>query len=170
MHILKWIGRVVLVLGGLLAAIALVGAGLPVKHTAARSATFKASPPQLWDVIAGPPTWRPDVTRYQELPPRDGHRVWVEYGKGGSKMTYEEVESDPPRRLVTRIADPHLPFGGTWTYDVQPAADGGSTLTITEDGEVYNPIFRFISRYVMGYTATMDRYLQALPGRVSPNT
>ena len=40
-------------------------------------------------------------------------------------------------------------------------------FTITENGEVYNPIFRFLSRYVMGYTATMDRYLQAVQNKLS---
>ena len=55
--------------------------------------------------------------------------------------------------MVTRIADPHLPFGGTWTYEIAPT-ETGSTLTITEKGEVYNPVFRFVSRYLQGYTAT----------------
>ena len=161
MQVLKWLGLVVLLLGGLVGVMALVGANLPVKHTASESVSLKASPQRVWDVITGPPTWRPDVTRYEDLPPRDGHRVWVEYGKADSKMTYEVVESEPPQKLVTRIADPHLPFGGTWTYQIAPAP-GGATLTITENGEVYNPIFRFVSRYVMGYTATIDRYLKAL--------
>jgi len=161
MQVLKWLALVVLILGSLVGMMALVGADLPVKHSVSRSVSLKASPQQVWDVISGPPTWRPDVTRYEDLPPREGHRVWIEYGKADSKMTYEVVESDPPQRLVTRIADPHLPFGGTWTYEIA-SAPGGATLTITENGEVYNPIFRFISRYVMGYTTTIDRYLKAL--------
>jgi hypothetical protein len=36
------------------------------------------------------------------------------------------------------------------------------TLTITEHGEVYNPLFRFVSRFIMGQTATLDAYLKAL--------
>jgi hypothetical protein len=167
MQILKWIGFVVLILGGAVVVMALVGTSLPVKHTATRSDTFKAAPQQVWDVISGPPTWRPEVTHYEELPARDGHRMWIEYGKADSKMTYEVVESDPPQKLVTRIADANLPFGGTWTYEITPASDGGATLTITENGEVYNPIFRFMSRYVMGYTATMDRYLRDLQNKLS---
>lgn len=165
MHIFKWILVVVIVLGGFVGLIAAVGASLPVKHTASRTVTLHASPQQVWDVISGPPTWRPDVTRYEELPMENGHPLWVEYGKGGSKMTYEAIESEPPRKLVTRIADPHLPFGGTWTYEIAPAGSG-STLTITENGEVYNPIFRFISRYIMGYTGTMDHYIQALQAKL----
>jgi hypothetical protein len=165
-QILKWLGLVVLVLGGLVVIMALAGTSLPVKHTSTRSASFKASPQQVWDIVSGPPNWRPDVTRYEELPAHDGHRMWIEYGKGGSKITYEVVEADPPHKLVTRIADPSLPFGGTWTYDFI-FVDGGVTMRITEDGEVYNPIFRFISRYVVGYTATMDRYLEALQKKLS---
>ena len=71
----------------------------------------------------------------------------------------------PPRALVTRIADPKLPFGGTWTYEISSQADGGSLLRITEDGEIYNPIFRFASRFVLGYSRTQEQYLQALGAR-----
>ena len=60
-----------------------------------------------------------------------------------------------------RIADPTLPFGGTWTYEIAPA-DSGSVVTITESGEVKSPIFRFMARFVFGYTSTMDGYLEAL--------
>jgi hypothetical protein len=38
-----------------------------------------------------------------------------------------------------------------------PAA-GGTTLTVIERGDVYNPVFRFVSRYVIGHTRTLDAY------------
>ena len=41
--------------------------------------------------------------------------------------------------------------------------EGNATrVTITEYGEVYNPIFRFMSKYIMGHNGTMDGYLTAL--------
>ena len=40
--------------------------------------------------------------------------------------------------------------------------DAGTRLTITENGEVYNPIFRFVSRFFLGYTSTMESVLRAL--------
>ncbi|HUD13497.1 MAG TPA: hypothetical protein VMQ56_07565, partial [Terracidiphilus sp.] len=52
-------------------------------------------------------------------------------------------------------------YGGSWSFVLEPA-NGGTRLTITEDGEVYNPVFRFVSRFVMGQTATQDAYLRAL--------
>jgi hypothetical protein len=70
----------------------------------------------------------------------------------------------PPRRMVTRIADPDLPFGGGWTFELEPAdgPQGGTSVRITEDGEVYNPVFRFVSRFVLGHTRSMERYLADL--------
>jgi hypothetical protein len=71
----------------------------------------------------------------------------------------------PNERLVTRIADKSLPFGGKWTYTL--AQTGNSTvLRITEDGEVYNPVFRFISRFVLGHATTIDRYLRDVAARL----
>ena len=75
-------------------------------------------------------------------------------------MPLETIESVAEKRLVRKIADPKMPFGGTWTYEIQ-ADGGGCSLTITEHGEVYNPIFRFITKFTdMG--ATINDYLVSL--------
>jgi hypothetical protein len=71
---------------------------------------------------------------------------------------------EPNKRLVTRIADPSLPFGGQWTYEILPAGDS-TTLRITEDGEVYNPVFRFASRFIFGHSATIEDYLRDVARR-----
>jgi hypothetical protein len=54
-----------------------------------------------------------------------------------------------------------LPWGGTWTTEIT-AAPGGSTMRITEDGYVNNPLFRFLSRFVFGYSDTLDSYMKSL--------
>jgi hypothetical protein len=138
---------------------------LPKKHAVSRRARFRQPPTVIWEVIAGPPTWRADVRSFEELPERDGHKVWREVDKHGQKITFERVESNPPVSMVTRIADPQLPFGGSWSHQISPV-DGGSLLTITEAGEVYNPIFRFISRFVIGHSASIEKYLTALGNKV----
>ncbi|MGH9763547.1 MAG: LIC10604 family protein, partial [Blastocatellia bacterium] len=60
-----------------------------------------------------------------------------------------------------RIADANLPFGGSLKYEIEKAGDG-IIITITEDGEVYNPVFRFVSRFIMGHSATIEGYLKDL--------
>ncbi len=38
-------------------------------------------------------------------------------------------------------------------------------MTVTEEGEIYNPVFRVMSRLVFGYHGMMDSYLRALGAR-----
>jgi len=166
MTALRWIGIAAATLAALALAVVLVGAALPRAHVASRSVHVVRPPGDVWRTITGVsqfPQWRPDVSAVERLPDREpgGRAAWCETGANG-RITYELVEADPPRRLVTRIADDALPFGGSWTYELAPAPDGGTTVTITEHGEVRNPVFRFVSRFVMGHHATIDAYLEAL--------
>lgn len=143
--------------------VVVVGMLLPQSHVASVSARYRAAPEAVWAALTDVrafPSWRKEVTSVELLADRNGHRAWREVGKDGS-VTYEAVESDPPKRLVGKIADEHLPYGGTWTYEIVPES-GGSRLTITERGEIYNPLFRFMARFVFGYTSTMENVLRAL--------
>ncbi|MFY9553998.1 MAG: SRPBCC family protein [Blastocatellia bacterium] len=160
---MKWILIAVGVAAALIALMAIIGSLMPKGHTASRTTVIKAPPEVLWQTLtdcAAFPEWRADVKSVEVLPDRDGHRVWREDGKNG-KLTLETIEANSPSRLVLRIADPDLPFGGTWTYDLQPSA-GGSRITITENGEVYNPIFRFMSKVFFSQSASIETYLKAL--------
>jgi uncharacterized protein YndB with AHSA1/START domain len=158
---MKWLLILALMIAVPILLIVIIGALLPKEHVAVRTVSVRQSPEAVWNQITAPPTWRPDIHSYEELPGRDGHRMWRETDRHGQAITYEAVDAAPPRRLVVRIADAKLPFGGTWTYVIAPQPSG-STLTITENGEVYNPVFRFVSRFVIGHTATIDSYIEAL--------
>src|SRR5881275_2336832 len=72
---MKWIVIPVLVLAGMLILIVVIGALLPKQHVASRSASLNASPEATWNLISGPPTWRPEIKSYEELPPQNGHRM-----------------------------------------------------------------------------------------------
>jgi uncharacterized protein YndB with AHSA1/START domain len=129
-------------------------------------ARFPAPPDRVFEVItdvARYPEWRTDIARVDIV--TTAPLTWREYDTRGDAITYEVVESRPSERHRVRIADAGLPFGGTWTYELQ--ADGpGTRLLITEHGDVYNPIFRFMSRFVFGHTASIDAFLAALARRV----
>jgi len=147
------------VLGLLLVAI---GYALPVKHVAVREAMLPAPPERVYAAIGNVEqyaAWRSDLQAVEVLASPPALR-WRERGGNGT-ITYELADTDPPRRLVTRIADPSLPFGGSWTYQLTPSGTG-TTLVITEHGEVYNPLFRLMSRFVFGHTRTMEKYLEDL--------
>ncbi len=158
------IALIVLAILVVLAAVVFVaGALVPRKHSATRSARFRQSPEAVFAAIsdfASHPAWRKELTSVEILPPHDGHPMHREVSSFGP-LTLETIELDPPRRMVGRIADEKLPFGGTWTYVVEPA-QGGARLTITEDGEIKTAPFRFFARFVFGYTSTMEKYLVQL--------
>ena len=160
---MRWILIAAATIAAALALAALIGWRLPRAHRASREQVMAATPESIWAAITDVeafPSWRTDVKTVRRLPDREGRRAWVEDG-GSGKITFVVERSDPPRLLVTRIADPALPFGGTWTYEITPAARG-SRLRITEDGEIYNPLFRFMARFIFGYEATMASYFAAL--------
>jgi len=130
---MKWILIALVVVAAVVAVIAAIGATLPRDHVASRSLALRRPAEQVWLAIM--------------------------QATAASGVPVDVVESEPPRRQVTRVKDTEKNFGGTWTITVTPSP-GGSTLTITENGWVSNPVFRFVSRFVMGHHATMDGMLK----------
>ncbi|MCU1236821.1 MAG: hypothetical protein JWP63_4788 [Candidatus Solibacter sp.] len=161
---MKWVGIILGSLVLVVAIMAVVGAMLPRGHRATRQAHYRQKPEAIYFTLAGPVDWRTDVKAFGTLPDRDGRKQWWEQDSHGKKVTYELVEDKMPSRRVVRIADQGLPFGGTWTFDIAPAPEG-SVVRITEDGEVYNVIFRFMARYFFGYYASIEGYLRDLGRR-----
>lgn len=138
-----------------------VGLALPKRHVVSRSALYKAGPQQLYSLIAGSQSWRPEVVKSEPVSHSAGRNLMRETTRKGETVTYELLDASPPSSLRRRIADTGLPYSGTWTYSLA-VQNGATVVRITEDGEVYNPIFRFVSRFIMGHTSTIDGYLHAL--------
>ncbi len=160
MRFVRWvvIGLVVLV-----AVVFGVGALLPVSHVAARSAAVSATPEAIFALlidIEHYSQWRDGVTATHRLPSPDGRTRFVEIS-GRDSLTFEILDATAPTRLVTHIVGEGLPFGGEWVFELEPVGIR-SRLTITEHGEVYSPLFRFVSRFVMGHTSTIDAYLTSV--------
>jgi Polyketide cyclase / dehydrase and lipid transport len=159
---LVWlIGGVLLVFVGVVFA---VGALLPRDHVVS-GATIVARPPAaVWPMIrdaskAG--SWRTSLIKVDGLEgPQGAPSKWTEHYKGQSIPLVVE-ESVERRTLVTRIADDSMPFGGTWTIELNEAA-GGTEVRVTERGFVKPPPFRFIAKFFMGHDATLKSYLEEL--------
>ena len=142
MKLILWIVVSMIAIVGV---IALVGYFLPVSHEASRSAEFNTPPEAVYALIS-------DL---------EGYSAWWP----GNSTTVEVVESVGPSRFTTRIVG-ETDFGGTWTMEIVPTPQG-SRLTITERGEIYNPIFRALAKFVFGYTSTMESCLAAAAKRLS---
>ena len=140
---MRWIA---LIAGGLVvvvAGIAGIGAMLPRNHKASRTLRMKRQPAEVWPAVL-------QATQASDVP-------------------VDVLESQPPHRLVTRVTEMEKNFGGTWTIAIA-AVPAGSEVTITEDGWVANPIFRFVSRLVIGHHATMDGTLKKVAASLHEET
>jgi uncharacterized protein YndB with AHSA1/START domain len=155
--------RITIVAGGLILVVLvlmLFGSFLPREHRATCRATFRAEIETLYALLAdfdAYPGWRTGVQSVRRVDPIDGKPAFVEESKSGP-VRYAVEASEPPRKLVLRIADDSLPYGGTWTFALAPEADGTS-LSITEDGFVEPALFRVLSRFVFGHYSSMEEYL-----------
>jgi uncharacterized protein YndB with AHSA1/START domain len=145
------------------AIIALIGASLPKEHVASRSILLHKTPAEVYGVVrdfSSAPHWRTDVKQVDVKIQPDGRVHFREDGKQGT-VNFEVVEDVPTQRMVTRILDTNLGYSGSWTYTFV-TEDVGTRLTITENGVVSNVVFRFLSKYAFGHTATIDSYLGSL--------
>ncbi len=146
-----------------LGAAAAVGWKLPADHRTTREAEFRHGADAVWAAIsdfAAVPAWMPGVRRVQKLDAVDGRERWL-YETAEGDMTIEVVTRSMPSELTIRSVNSDLPFGGTWTHRISPTA-AGSVVTITENGWIGNPLFRFMFRYVFRDHATLDETLVAL--------
>jgi hypothetical protein len=142
----------------LVAVVQVVGMMLPVKHRASSSRSLPATPDRVWEVLTDVdrhPQWRSGLESVTKT--SDDPLTWTEKSSMGEMPLKTEV-FEPGHKWVARIVAEKLPFGGTWTYALQPEGHG-TKLIITEDGEVYSPFFRFMSKFVFGHTKTQEVFL-----------
>ena len=150
----------------ILAIVIVVGIGfiLPVRHEASLEMSFHMPASELYRSVRGfgeYPTWRRDVKSVQVV----SEKEFQETDPHGRQIRYGIQSESPGRFLSTKILNTDLPFGGGWDYEF--TEKGRETvLRITEHGEVYNPIFRFVSRFIFGHTRTMEIYVADLKKKV----
>jgi hypothetical protein len=160
---LLWVAILVVALFVIVTAI---GMALPAGHVVSRTLTLqKHAPPVVYylitDFSAGP-RWRSGLVKVEKLQSRMGMETWKETYQNGDSLTLRTTAFSIPNYLVREIADVSGPFSGRWEYHIMATENGGSTVAITEYGTVRNPFFRFMSKYVIGQTGEIDKYMTAL--------
>lgn len=152
---------------GVSALVLAVGWSLPEHHIARGQRIVGASPQAVWDRITDfehAVDWRSGLESVTNVSGREV-ATYEEQSEFGV-IRFEVVESVAPERLRTRVIE-NSDFGGTWTYELR-TVDGGTDVSITEDGEIFNPLFRVITRFVLGYDATLNAYLDDLEQSFAP--
>lgn len=164
--------RIAFLIVGVLAVVVIVvlviGQRLPAQHRVTVTRDVPASRTRVAAMVRAveqQPTWRAGVERIEVVERTDARLRYIEHGGNGAiAFAFREVAPDAEFHSV--IDTDSLPFGGEWTIVLSPIDDTHTRVTITESGIVRSALFRFVSRYLMGHTRTIDAYLRDLNGAV----
>ena len=146
------------------------GSRMPREHRTQMTKVFRSNRATVWAALtdyASMPQWWPAVKsiRTEKLP--DGTELTWNTDSHGQEIPFRTGESRTNEKLVRVIAKDDLPFGGTWTYELVDAPQGGTQLTLTEDGYIKPPIFRAMARWFFGLDTTMKDFLAHFEKRVA---
>jgi hypothetical protein len=163
---MKWIFISLGILIALVAIIYLIGSLMNVKHVATIEREFKKV--DVAAILAA-------ITNYKEYASwRSGIKEltvdslnhWTEKNSHGDKVSYRLEVIDEKGKLITRILNKDLDYGGFWEFTITPVDDGCS-MKIVENGEVYNPLFRFMAKYIFGHETTLKNYMNDLEAKLN---
>jgi uncharacterized protein YndB with AHSA1/START domain len=140
------------------------GVQMPREHRSVVTVHLSAPRAAVWKAItdyAAMPQWWPALRsiRVEKLP--DGTELTWNTDAHGHDIPFRTQESRVNEKLVRVIAKDDLPFGGTWTYELADA-NGGTQLTLTEDGIIRPPIFRAIAKWFFGLDTNQRDHLAHL--------
>jgi hypothetical protein len=158
--VLRILGIFLVVVASAIVFMLVMGSRLPHEHTASASAEISAPRARVWQLIEDvntQPTWRTGLLSIAATPTVNGHACWTEVQKHLRMPLCEELTAAPSTRIV-RIADPTLPFGGTWTYQLQSIDANTTRLIITENGTTGPALYRFIGHYIYHEDTMVKQY------------
>ena len=173
----RWTGTIFFALVFIFLVLTGIGTSLPIDHYASCGVSYDGPPENLFAAIADDSTsarWRPDIASAVLLSGKGSTAVWRETDVYGHAVTYRTTAYAAGTTLARTIDYvPGMPYAGTWTITVsrdefssRNISGSGSYVTIDEDGKIYNPFFRFLARYVFGYSQSIETYLNDL-GRLT---
>lgn len=164
-RIVRWTGTIFGLVVFVLLVIIAWGTGMPMDHIATCSATIHRPPRDVFDAVEDDvrsTEWRTDVVKVERSTSPYGKPIWAETNHNGETVSYLEVLTYPGRLIDREIRDKTLPYGGEWKYAFRSDGAGGTRVSIIEFGVIYNPVFRFVERYFLGYTSTLRTFIADL--------
>jgi hypothetical protein len=160
MRLLRLIGFAVAAVVLAAVVVLIMGALQPRNHTVSVTAVINAPQTVVWQRITdlqSQTSWRSGLSAVEMLPAQDGHPCWQETSSFG-KMPLCEVLVNAPATRIVRIADPNLPYGGLWTYELTPVDANSTSLRITENGFTGPWFYRFVGHYIFHEDSQIKSY------------
>ena len=155
------LGMLVLPFGGLF----VYGYFLPEAYDVEVSGTVNAPQAALWKTLTEPELqgeWRPGVGQHELADPIDGQPVVVLH-TGEARLTLQRTEMVPEERVVwTVVPSKKHVYVGSWSFDLAPAGDGATHVTVTEHGEINSAFARAATHAFFGLRSYSEASIGAL--------
>ena len=166
----RWTGTIFFALVFIFLTVAGVGTSIPIWHSTKCGADVAAPAAALFAAIAddgSSASWRPELQSVTLVSGSGPTSVWREKYKSGQVLTLQTSSQSfgSIEQVVRTIPfDPGLGFDGIWVFDVGKSGQqhGQTRVAINEEGHIYNPVFRFLTKYVFGYEGSIRSYLSDL--------
>ncbi|MBL0870790.1 MAG: SRPBCC family protein [Phycisphaerales bacterium] len=168
MWLLIFLIAVAVTVAFILLTVHLLGRALPPEHAAHGEIVLSADESRVYDIladVANYPAWSP-VTAVRPLKPDEqGRERWtMRQDRHAFEITI--LDRTPTTRLVHQLRDERNVFGGTWTISLSTRTSTPphtqTRVTITEQGWIRVPIFRFIMAKLLDPSANLRAHLDAL--------
>ncbi len=140
------------------------GLFLPKSHTVTKTIHLNYDIENVWVYITNVqqyPKWLHRVKKVEVVSTNpQGLTSWQEHYQYDKPTMFQIKESYPYSNLVIKTADLETPFTGKWIINLKEE-ENGTLLTITEQTEIYNPIYRSLA-YMRGQDSNLDEYVTNL--------
>ncbi len=147
------------------AAIAGIGYLQPLEHVARSELVVRKPVDEVWPIVADLERWPSWVEEFDSVSKRGRSGEAINYQAssewGDIPLVVERLR--PPRELVTFMDAGK--FVGRWHFVVEEVP-AGTQVTITEHGEVKNPLFRGL-RFFTDEHASIKSFQRALANRLA---
>ncbi len=164
--VMRVIAGLLLVIAAAVGGVWVYGSSQPEMHTSRGSETIAAKLSDVFALQADVPSqtqWRSDLKEVKNWEPgKDGKASWTELWKDGrNEFKLEVLEFEKNKHLKLKIDDENKMFYGTWTYEFEEV-EGGTKVTITENGGIPNPFFRGMYNLMNASDKTLKAHLADL--------
>ena len=165
---LAWLGVACGALVGAVAAMTLLGWLMPSRYVASQSLLLPVPIADAWTTLVDYPghtAWRRGLTAVDRLPDAESTEVWREsFGRSTTRTT--TIEAHSPSSLVRQFDVEGGSIRRRWEFALEPVVSPGNTrITLTEFGEIRNPLRRFVVRFITGRSTTLKDFLRDLAHR-----
>ena len=139
------------------------GSSVPENHTATGSETFKADIDDVFAMQADVPKhpeWHNMVAEIQDFKEQeDGTATWLAVWKDGNRFQMKRTALIENKLLRVEIKDEADFFSGSWTFNFEEV-EGGTKVTITEDGNIPNDFVRGLHNLMSEPAETLNGHLK----------